>query len=282
MTTALSPGLHDVDAVESGTRQNSAISVSKALQLLDAFAGAGHVISVSQLARRVGLPKSTAFRLVTQLVDSGYVTRHGNKYALSLHAFELGNQYMRAGRMGLREIAAPHLGGLFTDAHFIVNLAMLDGIDIIFLDKIQGLQAPHAPSMVGGRAPALHTALGKALLAFSPADVTRDALRNHRPSVASRVAILPGLVAQQLQRAKDTGIAYDHEEWACGISCVAAPVLSDGQPVGAVSISGPSVRYQPEKVAHSVAKTAARIGQEFSRFREAPLAFTRLRSLAQE
>lgn len=241
-----------------GPRHES-VSVRKSLQLLDALAGADGPANLSELARRVSLPKSTTFRLLGQLVDSDFVTRVGNTYQLSVHTFEVGNQALRQHSPSLREIAAPYLGSLFQNASFIVNLAILDGADVVWIDQIQGLRAPRTPGVVGGRMTAVITALGKAMLAFSPRETVRSAIGGDRVLRTARSVLAPGLLLNQLNTIRRTGIAFDHEDSALGVTCVAAPILTAGKPIAAISISGPTGRYQPDSVAPLVRRTAERI-----------------------
>lgn len=245
----------------SDTTRNESVSVRKSLQLLDAFANGSGPANLSELARRVMLPKSTTFRLLGQLVESGFVTRTGNTYQLSMHAFELGCHALQQQTAALREVAAPYLGSLFQNAAFIVNLAVLDGPDVVWIDKIQGLRAPRAPSRVGGRMTAAVTALGKAMLAFSPREVVRSAVGENQIIPTARAALAPGLLVNQLNTTRRTRIAFDHEDSALGLTCVAAPVLCDDSPVAAISISGPTGRYQPENLAPLVLRTAERIAR---------------------
>lgn len=252
-------------ASDIGLPAGPAMSVSKALQMLDVFLGAAEPLSLSDIGRRVGLPKSTAFRLLGQLTGSGYVVRKGNKYALSLHLFELGNHVARGGVTGLRQVAAPYLGGLFQHTGFVVNLAVLDGGEVVYVDKIHGPRAPRTPSGVGGRMPALTTALGKSVLAFSPDDVVDAAFATRAAPLTPYTVVAPGLLRNQFGRVREQGVAYDREESALGLTCVGAPVLIDGQPIAAISVSGPTGRFAPESVAPLVLRTANLIAAEFKR-----------------
>jgi DNA-binding IclR family transcriptional regulator len=263
MTQAL--GVVDGGQGAAEESRQPAVSVGKALQMLDVFLGADAALSLSELARRVGLPKSTAFRLLGQLTESGYVTRDGNKYRLSLHVFELGNHHERTGATGLREVAAPYLGGLFQHASFIVNLAVRDGTDILCVDKIHGPRAPWSPSAVGKRMPALTTSLGKAMLAFGPEDLVRQAMSARVTRLTPYSVTAPGLLRNQLVKVRDHGVAFDREETALGLTCVGAPILVDGRPVGALSVTGPTGRFAPESVAPLVLRTGHLIAAEFKR-----------------
>ena len=257
-------GKPDIDPTqEKERRTHPAESVAKALRLLDCFVGAGPEVGLSDLARQARLSKSTTFRLLGQLVESGYVDRIGNRYGLSLRAFELGSHYMHDGGRGLRSAAAPHLASLFQYDFLIVNLAMLNGTDVIYLDKIQGPRAPFAPSEVGGRVPAAVTALGKAILAFSPRPTVEAALAHN--AECSRRPVAPGLFLRELSRVRGGQVAYEREESAPGITCVASPIMVGRRPIGSVSVSGPVGRFRPERMAAAVHQAAGRTSAEHQR-----------------
>lgn len=239
--------------------------IFKALQILDSFEGANAPLGVSELARIAGLPKSTTFRMLRQLLDSGYVSRIGTKYRLSRRLFELGNQILECGPTGLRDTALPYLGELYHQARQVVHMAVLDGTDVLYLEKIQGVRAVPVPTSVGARTPAATTAVGKALLAFCPPDVVRATVDRGLVRRTRYSIIAPGRLAQQLAQVRQTGIAYDNEESALGLRCVAAPVMSNGRVVAAVSVSGSSGCFGEATLARLVERTAQNIATELPR-----------------
>lgn len=237
-------------------------SVLKALTLLDVFRGHGPTLGVSEIARRAGVAKSTAFRLLSHLEQAGFVERDGTDYRLGWRLFELGNGVQHCQPRGLRDVAAPYLGELFARTQFAVHLAVLDGSDVVYLDKVSGPLSPKTPSVVGGRVPANCTSLGKAILAFSePATIQRTVegglTQRTRYSIAH-----PGRFLQQLRKVHADGIAFEREESALGLMCAAAPILRDGVAVAAVSVAGPTGRFDPTQVGTHVRRAAARIARD--------------------
>jgi len=238
-------------------------SVMKALQLLDAFRGAGPRLGVSAIARRAGVPKSTAFRLLAHLEQSGYVERDGRDYCLGRHLFELGNSVPLCLPQGLRDVAAPHLGQLFTRTQRVVHLAVLDGTDVVYVEKIYGPDTVQVATSVGGRMPAGCSSLGKAMLAFSGRDAIGHVLdagltRRTRYSIAD-----PARFLQELSRVRQQGVAFDREEIQLGLVCAAAPILSAGRAVAAVSVSGQAPRFNPVTVVDEVRRTAEAIARDY-------------------
>lgn len=242
-----------------------AILVGRALQVLDTFMGDQRAMSLSELARQVALPKSTVFRIVNQLTESGYLVRVGRNYQLSSHVFRLGNSAALPDQCSLREVAAPHLAGLFQHTGFGVNLAVLDGpTEVLYLDSIRGVRIPTAPFRIGATLPAMITALGKVMIAHG-GDV-REALAAGWPRRTPYTVMGHGLMTEQLRKARQTGVAFDRQEAVVGLVCVAAAVLDgDGQAIGAVSACGPVGRFSPEASAQATLRAARLISNDVKR-----------------
>jgi IclR family transcriptional regulator, KDG regulon repressor len=257
-------------ATSEGRDALSAISVRRALAVLDGFMGEDHSLTLSELVRQVGMPKSTVFRLVTQLTESGYVERDGNRYSLSTHVFKLGNRHRMCGAASLRESAVPHLAALFQHTGNTVSLAVLDGLQILYLDRIRGVRSGVSPAHVGETLPAMNTALGKAMIAFGQPDDIRNAVEGNLVRRTPHSIVLPKLMRDQLIRVRQSGIAFDNQETLVGLVCVAAPILVDntGAPVGAISLSGPALRFKAAPAAPLVRRAAALIADEVRRARD--------------
>ncbi|MGE0304415.1 MAG: IclR family transcriptional regulator [Acidimicrobiia bacterium] len=234
-------------------------SVGKALSLLITFDGGTRVMGVSELARRAGLPKSTAFRLLRILVLWGLVERVGNRYSLGARVCELAEHASDSNRRRIRDLALPYLQDLYETTHETIHLAVRDGADVVYLEKLYGHNRVQAPSRVGGRLNAGCSALGKAMLAFSDAQVFRQVVRHMRPHTRYTI-MAPNALASELRIVRGDGVAYDREESALGVTCVAAPIIGAGnQLIGAVSIAGPVHRFDPTTRASAVRGTASAI-----------------------
>jgi DNA-binding IclR family transcriptional regulator len=244
--TMLDEGPSSVEAEES---PRCLTSVGKALAILDAFDGAAALVGISEIARRSGLPKSTAYRLIASLEEQGFVERRGVRYCLGKRLFELGNQVSWCRPRNLRDCALPYMCELFSLTQRTVHLAVLDGTDVLYIEKLQGHDQPNAPTRVGGRVSARTTALGKAMLAFSSPATIEAALRV-APTLHTQYSIvLPEVFYQELAEVRRAGFAFDREEVRLGLTCVAAPILRNGMAAGAVSISGSSPGFDPVAVA---------------------------------
>jgi DNA-binding IclR family transcriptional regulator len=219
-------------------------SAGKALILLDAFAGTRSTLGVTELAKRTNLPKSTAHRLLTVLIDHGYVKRVEERYCLTEHVFEIGNQTRFSRPTGIRQRAMPFLAELFAETRQTIHLAVLSGTDVLYLEKIFGNSPPHSGTTVGMRLPTYSTALGKAMVAFSDDDTIQRNLaidfRRFTPHTIATAAQLE----KTLAATAGSGFALDHEETTRGVSCIAAPIFDPGsrKAIAAISICSISSR----------------------------------------
>lgn len=257
------------DEPDDAAALRSLTSVNKALEVLDAFRTAGPTVGVSELARATGMAKSTVFRLLTQLGRGGYVEHCGAEYSLSARAFELGNAVAFARPGGLREAAARHLGELFLRSRYVVHLGVLVGPEVLYLDKLVGPQGPNVPSEVGSRLRASCSALGKVMLPFGNPNELRQLLEGGLSPRTRFSKVAPGLFMAELKRVHELGVAFDREEAALGVTCVAAPVLIDGRAVAAVSVSGPTGRFDPAGMAEHVLRAARRTAVDYAAARAA-------------
>lgn len=229
--------------------------VGRAFTLLSAFRPGEGELSLAELCRRTGIAKPTAHRLLGELAGWGVIERTDRGVRLGLRLFELGQLVPR--QHDLRETAAPFLADLFEATHETVHLAVPDGLDVVYIQKLAGSGGPDIPSRLGGRMPAYCTGVGKALLAFGPPDRLAAVLTAGLPRRTPRTVIAPGLLRSELDAIRRRGIAEEHEESAPGIACVAAPVLdAAGLAVAAISITGWAHRLNTHRLAPAV-RTAA-------------------------
>ncbi len=245
-------------------------SVGKALAVLDSFREGGVLLGVSQVAERAKIAKSTAHRLLSVLVERGYVERVDVRYRLGRAAFELGNMVAECRPRNLRSVAIPYMTDLHRRFDATVHLAVLDRTDVLYVEKIYGHRAVEVPSQIGGRVPALCTALGKAMLAFSSDDTQARVLSAPVPRLTVKTMTNATILHNAMGRARQTGVAYDNEGSSLGVLCVAAPILrpldesSAQNPydvVGAISMSFPLSERVSSKLERELAGAAAAISR---------------------
>ena len=238
--------------------------LGKVMGVLDAFGADDHGIPFAELQRRTGLPKATLHRVAGDLVEAGLLDRVDGKFHLGSYLFELG---MRASvERTLLEVATPFLEDLYERTHEVVHLAVREGAEVVYVAKVTGHRTAKAPSRVGGRMPVHATALGKALLAYAGEEERIDVLSGPLERRTARTVTAPGRLRQQLDKVVEHGVAFEFEEGAPGLVCVAAPVLdAHDRPLAAISISGDAIRFRPADHAASVRAAAAGIAATLAR-----------------
>lgn len=237
---------------DSIVEDDEAPSVSgRILRLLSAFTMQESTLSLTELARRADLPKSTAHRLAAELVKLGLLERADGQLRLGLKLFELG-QLVPTSRV-LRDIALPVLEDLQQATNQTVHFAVRDGVDIVYLEILHPPREQHLPSRIGGRLPAYCTGVGKALLAYAGDDVVHQVVQAGMPRRTPHTICMPGRLTGELKRIRDQGYAYDRQEAIDGIVCVAAPVLgADGAVAAALSVTGHAGRLNLNRLAPSI------------------------------
>ncbi|MEU0649144.1 IclR family transcriptional regulator [Streptomyces umbrinus] len=243
------PGVIEPSSMSSASPEDFASrdsTAGKVLTLLDAFGGSKGVLGVTELARHVGLPKSTAHRLLSVMVASGFVCRIGSRYALTERLFEVGN---RAGSAtiratGLRRRAMPYLTELHASSLDTVHLATLSGTDVLYLEKLFGHWDMRGPTSVGGRLPAYATALGKVLLAFADDTILETNLKAPMRRFTAHTVPSAVVLEKELESVRSDGIAYDRGAFLIDMHCIAVPILDPQTNVAVAALSISSFRHR--------------------------------------
>lgn len=224
--------------------------------VLDAFDGPGR-LNLAQIVRRTGLPRSSAHRMLERLVALRWLRRNGRDYELGMRLVELGSLAVHQDR--LHSAAIPLLHDLHRATGLVVHLAVLDGSDVMYLEKIGDRMMAAIPTRVGGRQPAHCAAVGKAILAYNTdADVVDLSTRKTRYSIST-----PAQLRDELAKVRARGVAFDREESITGFGCVAAPIGAPGEAVAAVSVCGPMNRMMfDQRLAAPVRMTAMGIWRD--------------------
>jgi DNA-binding IclR family transcriptional regulator len=216
----------------------------KGLAVIEALARHDKPSGITQLAAQLKMTKSNVHRLLQTLAAGGYV-RNVNEtgaYELTLKLWELGSKVRS--RLGIADISGPFLKMLGDKTSEAVHLSVLNGTEVIYIDKIESPQPIRAYSMIGGRAPAYCVATGKAMLAFRSSkqlDELKIQFTRHSVNTINTRAKLD----KELQQVRDAGYAINRGEWREDVWGVAAPIFDQtGSVVAAVGISGPSSRLK--------------------------------------
>ena len=228
--------------------------LEKSLRILQAFRTGDRKLRLRELAERTGMPKSTVHRLSQTLIENQLLFSDTEGYELGIGLFELGG--LVPVKQRLRESALPFVQDLFLATHETVHLGIRDGLDVVYVEKIYGHSDLALPSRVGGRLPLSCTAVGKALLAFSPDQIRSAVLSKPLRRITSRSVVDPEQLRRELAEIRATGLAFEQEEATLGRACVAAPVVVRGEAIAAMSVSVPVGQYRLPQLAAAV-KTAS-------------------------
>ena len=228
------------------TRYNIRV-LDRAIRILSLLAD-GKPHTPVEVSEGIDLSPSTTFRLLTTLSYHNYIKRdeRTNQYRLGLACLELAHAYTDSN--DLRKVALPELEALRDDVKETVHLAVLDNMEIVYLEKLTGLHAiGMMSSRVGGRAPAHCTGVGKALLAYQKPDLIRSHYKKQGLTRFTDTTITePEVLMQELEGIHQRGYAFDKGEHEYEVRCIAAPIFDlSGDVVAALSISGPSARMDP-------------------------------------
>lgn len=227
------------------TDKNHVKSVGRAASLLIALADEGKYISLTDLSEKLGLHISTVHRLLATLMEYNLVEQNqvNGRYRLGLQALHLGTAVLQ--QLDLRQEVLPFMRELSELTGETVNLSVLDGHEVVYVEKVEGSSPLRLFSRIGHRAPAYCTGAGKVLLSEMSLDDVRAILRSQ-----GMVPLTPNTLTtfEEFLHALDfvrlNGYALDDEECEIGASCIAAPIRGHkGKIVAALSISGASVRF---------------------------------------
>jgi DNA-binding IclR family transcriptional regulator len=242
--------------------------LAKVLRVLELLDASPNGLVLRQVASQTGLNKSTAYRFLAHLESEGYLFRD------DAGAYIVGPKLARLGSGGayhatLRSVSRPVMQELWSLTTETVNVAVRDGHHVLYLDVMESSHTFRLVSQVGMRRPLHCTALGKAILAFSPAEERDSELNSLRFERFSRRTItsLPRF-RKELAKVMKQGYAVDDEEAAAGSRCVSAPIFDQsGKVAAAISISGPVTRVNRARLqmfAHAVRDGARRISDRLS------------------
>lgn len=242
-------------------------SVDRALSILEVLSDYSEGLGVTDISDKIGLHKSTVYRLLSTLIHKGYVTQDAksNKYRITLKLFELGNK--RIEDMDLLSASKPYSEELMKSTNEVVHLVIREDNDIIYIDKVEADNTIRMASKIGKRSPMYCTSVGKAILAQLSDEEVEEVWNNSKIEKLTEFTITDfGRMKKELEMVRQKGYAVDDEENEIGVRCIGAPVFNRfGEVEGAISISGPTIRVTEdivEKFAKRVVKYANLISKE--------------------
>ena len=251
--------------------------VSRALALLFAFDDAHRRLTLSELARRADLPLPTAHRLVGELVAGGALSRRATgDYVVARRLWQTG--LLAPVETGLREVAAPFMNDLHAATRATVHLAVREGAEVLYLERLSGRASVPVVSTVGSRLPLHATGVGKVLLAHAPVELQEHVLAG-LARVTPYTITQPARLRQQLAAVRRDDYATTADEMSLGASSVAVPVRAgtssddagpvdgrvdgrvDGPVVAALGVVVPSLRRDRSRLVSALQVAAHGIGR---------------------
>jgi DNA-binding IclR family transcriptional regulator len=240
--------------------------LERAAAILQSFDADHRELTLAVLVRRSGLPRSTAHRMAARMLALGWLAKPGDRYSIGNGFLTLAG--LAPARHDLRESVLPFMQDLYEATRSTVQLGILDGPDVLIVDKIAGHHRLPMLSQVGGTVPAYCSSLGRAILAYSSPLVVDHVLDAGTPARTSRTITDAAAVRHELLAIPDRGWAVDHEEGNGGITCIGAPIFGPlGDITAALSVSGPTAVIRPDRFGHAV-RTAAVAASRASRGRQ--------------
>ncbi|BCG45913.1 Transcriptional regulator, IclR family [Citrifermentans bremense] len=241
-------------------------AVSHALDLLEQFHDEVDELGVTELSKRLKLHKNNVFRLLATLESRNYIEQNKvtENYRLGLKTLELGQTFIK--QMGLLRQSRPVLEALVKECNETTYVAILKEFHIVYLDVVETDLTVRVVPRVGARLPAYCTAAGKVQIAY----MTDEELENYLPTKEMK-RYTPKTVTDREELKKhlkviaEQGYAIDDEEMDVGVKCVGAPIRDyTRRIIGAVSISGPSMRFTDERLEKELIPLVIRSGEEIS------------------
>lgn len=252
-------------------------AVERALSILELLASSRIGLPLADLARQMGLPKSSVHCLLLTLERRGYLHRNArtNRYLFGFRLFTLAN--MALSGLELRERAAPFLHELARKTSLTTHLAILEQNEAVLIDKVEPPGTLKLATWLGKRMEVHCTGVGKALIAFLPEPEVDRLIRDHGlPRHNDNTIVSPRRLKQELARVRALGFSTDDEEDEIGNRCIGAPVFDGaGQIAAAISLSGPVSQITADNsplLADELLRTAGALSRSLGYCPEQPAA----------
>ena len=253
-------------------------TLERGLSVLSLFSDDSSELTLTEISRSAELNMTTSLRIASTLESAGYLRRdpETKRYRPSLKVLQLGFAALRT--MDIRQAARPHLERLSRETGETVSHAVLDGFEIVYVDRVRNRSIVGVVLGLGSRLPAHCTSMGKAILAFLPDDQLRTRLNGAQldSCTASTISDIETLKAD-LAKVRRQGYAVNNQELAIGLRAVAAPIRGEqGSVLAAINISGSTETISRSRLRQELApllvETASEISQTLGYMEDDPAA----------
>ncbi|MBC2581870.1 IclR family transcriptional regulator [Clostridium sp. DJ247] len=225
-------------------------SVDRSLSILEVLSDYENGLGITEISEKVKLHKSTVHRLLSTLIFKGYVEQNEitNRYKLTLKLFELGNKKVE--KMNIVTVARPYLQEIMEKTNEVVHLVVRDGVEIVYVAKVESQNTIRMYSRIGKRSPVYCTAVGKSMISHMNKEEVREIWENSDIKKYTENTIVDfEKFKEHIKLIKKKGYAIDEQENEIGIRCVAASVFDySGKICGAISISGSIISFTEDKI----------------------------------
>ncbi|WP_313799691.1 IclR family transcriptional regulator [Cytobacillus sp.] len=225
-------------------RENMVKSVSRALDIINLVSIKKGGLGVTEIANQMDINKSSVYRILSTLVQYGYIEQDKETewYKLGYQFLEVSSRLLES--LDLRNEAKPFLQELEKETNEVIHLVVYDRGEVVYIEKLDGNEALRMHSKVGKRAPMHCTSVGKAILAHLPIEIVQEIIeRKGLPIHTDKTITDKNVFIDELAEVKKKGYALDLQENEYGITCIAVPIFDHlGKVEAAVSISGPTIR----------------------------------------
>jgi DNA-binding IclR family transcriptional regulator len=254
-----------------GPKKSKPVGVlTKTFRIIETLQGSTLPLTLKEISEQTSINKSTALRFLSHLETERYVTRDARG------AYSVGDKLLQLGsrstfQVQLREAAQEPLRELWRITQETINLGILDGLEVVYLDCLESPQSFRLVANAGTRAVAYRTALGKAMLAHLSAERRNAVIESLVfQAFTPKTITSPEWFRSELDQIRKRGYAIDEEESVLGVRCLAAPVLNaEREPIAAISISGPTARMTGARLPEFAAAICAAAREISSRLRPA-------------
>jgi DNA-binding IclR family transcriptional regulator len=252
-----------VSPTERDGRPDGMGGLDRAAAILGAFDATHRELTLAALVARCGMPRSTTHRTADRMIRLGWLDKPKDRYRIGNRLFEISS--LAPIRHELREAVLPFLHDLHNATRTTVQLGVLDGTQVLVVEKVTGHRPMPMLSQAGGTIPAYCSGLGRAILAYSDPATIDAVIEAGLPPRTPRTLTSAVAILRELTAIPHRGLAVDREEGNIGVSCVAAPIFGPlGDVVAAVSVTGPTSLVRVDRVGPAIRLAAAAASRAYS------------------